>query len=132
MISSSMWSACCSMMRWNWALAAGSMASPDLISVEAEPLIELSGARSSWLTMARNAARMCSRSSSGARSCTVTTTDSTRPSAERMGVALTSALRRRPSGACSTISSARTVSPVPRARAMGDSTGLISRPSARW
>ena len=48
--------------------------------------MEVSGARSSWLTMPRNSARNRSSSSSGARSCMVTTTDSTSPSSDRIGV----------------------------------------------
>ena len=59
--------------------------------------MEVSGARSSWLTMAR----------SSARSRRVTTTDSTPPSSARIGVALMRVLTRRPSGTESSISSAR-------------------------
>ena len=60
--------------------------------------MEVSGARSSWLTMPRNSVRVRSISSNGARSCRVTTTDSTSPAAERIGVALISVVTRRPSG----------------------------------
>ena len=89
-----------------------------------------SGVRSSWLTMPRNSARSRSRSSSGVRSCRVTTTDSTPPSSERMGVALSSAVTLRPSGTRRTISSARTVSPALSSSAMDSSRSEISRPSA--
>ena len=90
-----------------------------------------SGVRSSWLTMPRNSARNCSISSSGVMSCSVTTKDSTPPSSERMGVALSSAATLRPSGTRSTISSARTVSPALSSSAMDSSRSEISRPSAR-
>ena len=90
-----------------------------------------SGVLSSWLTMPRNSARSRSRSSRGVRSCRVTTTDSTSPSSEKMGVELTRVVTLRPSGACSTISSARTVSPVLSPWARGNSSSDTSRPSAR-
>ena len=61
----------------------------------------------------------------------VTTTDSNSPSSEWMGVALMMVVTLRPSGTCITISSARTVSPVLSACAIGNSRGEISRPSAR-
>ena len=93
--------------------------------------MEVSGARSSWLTMPRNSARNRSSSSSGARSCMVTTTDSTSPSSDRIGVALTSVVTLRPSGTSSTISSARTVSALLSSRDSGNSPRAISRPSAR-
>ena len=53
-------------------------------------------------------------------SCMVTTTDSTSPSSEKMGVALIRVVTLRPSGACRTISSARTVSPVPKRLGQGE------------
>ena len=81
--------------------------------------------------MPRNSARRCSWSSSGARSCRVTTTDSTTPSTEWIGVALTSVLTLRPSGTDSSISSARTVSPPPRISASGNSSSATARPSLR-
>ena len=67
-----MWSACPSMMRKNWSSSAwgGTGTAPSTVAVE--PLIEVSGARSSWLTIPRNSARCRSSSSSGARSCMVT------------------------------------------------------------
>ena len=61
----------------------------------------------------------------------VTTTDSTTSSSDRMGVALTRVVTLRPSGDRSTISSARTVSPVTRVWARGNSRRETSRPSAR-
>ena len=93
--------------------------------------MEVSGARSSWLTMARKSARSRSTSSRGVMSCMVTTTDSTAPSRERMGVELTMALTLRPLGTLMTISSARTVSPALSNWAMGNSRRETSRPSAR-
>ena len=90
-----------------------------------------SGVRSSWPTRLRNSVRIRSISSSGARSCMVTTTDATQPSSAGIGVALISVLTLRPSGTESATSSARTVSPVPRYCAMGNSASELSRPSAR-
>ena len=90
----------------------------------------VSGARNSWLTMPRNSARNRSISSSEARSCKVTTTDSTAPSSERIAVELMRILTLRPSGTESTISSARTVSALLSCRASGDPARLTSRPSA--
>ena len=126
-----MWSACSSMIRKNCNISAGSRAGEAPSTVAAEPLMEVSGARSSWLTMPRNSARNRSSSSSGAKSCRVTTTDSTSSSAERIGVALTSVFTLRPSGTESTISSARTVSPLFNCRVRGNWSREISRPSAR-
>ena len=100
------------MIRKNWLPSAVSSRREAPSAVAAEPLIAASGGRSSWLTMPRNSVRVRSRSSSGARSCMVTTTESTSPSAKRIGVTLTSVFTRRPSGTESTISSARTVSAV--------------------
>ena len=74
--------------------------------------MEISGARSSWLTKLRNSVRCRSASFRGSRSCMVTTYDSTAPSAARMGVALISVVTLRPSGTESVNSSARTVSPT--------------------
>ena len=104
-----MWSACWSMMRKNCTISAGSRPGEAPSTVAAEPLIEVSGARSSWLTMPRNSARSRSSSWSGAMSCMVTTSDSTAPSTERIGVALTRAVALLPPGTESTTSSARTV-----------------------
>ena len=78
------WSACCSMIRKKSSISAGSRVSAEPVRVAAEPLMEASGARSSWLTMARNSARSRSSSSSGVMSCRVTITDSTSPRSERM------------------------------------------------
>ena len=63
-------------------------------------------------------------------SCMVTTHDSTSPSSERMGVALSSAATLRPSGTLRTISSARTVSPAASDSDSGHSLSETSRPSA--
>ena len=93
--------------------------------------MEVSGARSSWLTIPRNSARMRSCSSSGVMSCRVTTTDFNSPSSDWMGVALSSTVTLRPSGTPMTISSARTVSPELSACDRGNSRSEISRPSAR-
>ncbi len=120
-----------SMIRWNWRISAGSRSGSSSSRVVAEPRMEASGVCSSWLTMPRNSARSRSRSSSGVMSCRVTTTDSTRPSSEWMGVALIMVVTLRPSGIWMTISSARTVSPVLSACARGNSSREISRPSAR-
>ena len=96
-----------------------------------DPLTEVSGVRSSWLTMARNSARSRSSSSSSVRSWKVTTTASTLPSSERMGVAFNRVVTDRPSGTDSVISSARSVSPARSASAKGNSCRETSRPSAR-
>ena len=83
-IRSRMWSACSPMMRKNWSISAGSRSEAASVSVAAEPLMEVSGVLSSWLTMPRNSARRRSISSSGVMSCRVTTTETTSPSSERM------------------------------------------------
>ena len=119
------------MIRKNWVISAGSSSEAASSRVSADPLMEVSGVRSSWLTMPRNSARSRSRSSSGVMSCRVTTTDSTSPSFERMGVELTRVVTLRPSGAWSTISSARTVSPVLSPWDRGNCSKETSRPSAR-
>ena len=119
------------MTRKNWRVSARSGAREAPSTAVAEPLTALSGVRSSWLTMDRNSARWRSSSSSGARSCSVTTIDSTAPSAERIGVALTSVVTRRPSGTDSVISSARTVSALLICCAIGNSARGTSRPSPR-
>ena len=95
--------------------------------------MEVSGTRSSWLTIPRNSARSLSASSKCVMSCSVTTTDSApmSKSSEYMGVVLISALTERPSGMISDISSARTVSADLMIWAMGSSARDISRPSAR-
>ena len=89
------------------------------------------GARSSWLTMARNSARSRSSSWTSAISCMVTTIDSTAPSSERMGVALSSTVMLRPSGTTRTTSSARTFTAALISSAIGNSRSEISRPSPR-
>ena len=118
-------SACWSMMRWNARSSARSSARAGRSSVAVTPLMEMSGARSSWLTMARNSARRRSVSSSAARSCIVTTTVSASPPPVRMGVALTSMRTLRPSGTESSTSAAR------RRSARLSSSSVTSRPSAR-
>ena len=60
----------------------------------------------------------------------VTTTDSTVPPAEWIGVALTSVVTLRPSGVEITISSARTVLASVSATESGNWSSAISRPSA--
>ena len=117
-------SACWSMMRWNARSSARSSARAGRSSVAVTPLMEMSGARSSWLTMARNFARRRSVSSSAARSCIVTTTVSASPPAVGMGVALTSMRTLRPSGTESSTSAAR------RRSALFSSSSVTSRPSA--
>ena len=93
-----MWSACPSMMRKNWSISAWGGGGAAASTVAVEPLIEVSGARSSWLTIPRNADRCRSSSSSGPRSCMVTTTDTSSPSSEWIGVTLMSVRTLRPSG----------------------------------
>ena len=98
------------MIRKNSCVSAGSSPGEGRSRVVTEPMMEVSGARSSWFTMDRNSVRSRSSSSSGARFCRVTTIDSTSPSADRIGVGLTSIATSRPSDSESVISSARTVS----------------------
>ena len=124
-------SACWSMMRKNWRASAGSKGADEPSTAAAEPLIEVRGVSSSWLTMPRNSARCRPSSSRGVMSWAVTTSDTTSPSSERMGVALTRVVTVRPSGKWMTISSARTVSPLSSACCTGRSPGEIRRPSAR-
>ena len=113
----------------NWVISAGYRLELDSSRVSTDPLIAASGVRSSWLTMPRNLARSRSRSSSGVMSCRVTTTDSTSPSSEKMGVELTWVVTLRPSGAFRTISSACTVSPVISPWARQSPPGV---PNPRW
>ena len=87
-ISPIMRSAWSSTMRMNSRVSAGANCREVPSSAPVEPLMEVSGTRSSWLTMPRNSARWRSSSSSGARSCMVTTTDATAPSSAWIGVAL--------------------------------------------
>ena len=61
----------------------------------------------------------------------VTTTDSTAPSADRIGVELISVAMRRPSGTESTIFSARTLLALGSCCASGNSARATSRPSPR-
>ena len=74
---------------------------------------------------------MRSISSSGARSCRVTTTEPAPPSPAGTGVTLTKARTLRPSGTDSTTSSARTVSGLANCVASGISASEVSVPSAR-
>ena len=119
------------MIRRNWRITAGSRSAGDSVIAVTEPRMEVRGIRSSWLTMPRNSARSRSCSSTAAMSCMATTTDSTSPSSERMGVALSSTVTLRPSGTLMTISSARTVSVELRTWARGNSRSENSLPSAR-
>ena len=130
-ISSRMLSDCSTMMRRNWRSSAGSRSSAASIIVVAEPRIVVSGVRSSWLTMPRNSARSRSMSSSADMSWNTNTYDSISPPAARTGAAFSSTVTLRPSGTPSTISSARTVSPVASPSASGSSASDTSRPSAR-
>ena len=93
--------------------------------------MEISGARSSWLTRLRNSVRCRSTSSKGARSCIVATYDSTAPSAPRMGVALTSVVTVPPPGTENVNSSARTVSPALNCWTSVPSASATSLPSTR-
>ena len=61
----------------------------------------------------------------------VTTTDSTVPSADVIGVTLISIVTRRPSGTETSMCSARTVSAPPRTRVIGSSARANSRPSEK-
>ena len=92
-----MWSACWAMMRWNSCISAWSSVSDSSSSVTAEPLMEVSGWRNSWLTRARNSVRNRSVSSSGARSCIVTNTVVALP-LPGIGVTLMRVRTLRPSG----------------------------------
>ena len=56
------------MMRNSWRVSAGSSGNGALCAVAADPLIDVSGARSSWLTIPRNSARSVSIFSSGVMS----------------------------------------------------------------
>ena len=125
-----MWSACSSMMRKNSRISAGSSSGEAASTVVVEPLMEVSGARSSWLTRPKHSARWRSSSSSGARSCMVTTTDSTAPSLEWIGAALTSVVTLRPSGTDITTSSPRLGVASRSTSASGSSSRAISLPSA--
>ncbi len=91
--------------------------------------MEVSCVRNSWLTRPRSPARCPSSSSSGVRSCKVTTTDSTSPASERMGVALTRVVTEPTSGTWMTIGSARTVSPVPASKTMMPTGPVLIRVS---
>ena len=128
LMSPRMWSVCSTMMRKNSRISARSSVDEVSIRVAAAPLIEVSGARSSWLTMSRNSARSRSISSSGARSCMVTTTDSTVPSAAWIGVALISVATLRPSGTESSISSECMVPALPSSRNSGNWSSAILPP----
>ena len=131
-ISLRMCSACASMMRKNCCDSAALSPDADSIAVEEHPLMDTSGAVSSWLTMPRNSPRWRSCSSMGVMSCRVTTTEATSSSSEMMGVALTSVVTFLPSGVSRRISSARTVTDSCNTRTRaGYSSGSISRPSAR-
>ena len=125
------WSPCSAIMRANWRTTAGSRSSPPLVMAAADPIMEVRGVLSSWLTMARNSARSRSNSSISAMSCMVTITDSTTSPSTAMGVELSSTVALRPSGTSSTIFSALTVSSALNSWATGFSRRENSRPSAR-
>ena len=119
------------MMRKNWSISAGSRSDAASVSVAPEPLMEVSGVLSSWLTIPRNSARSRSISSSGVMSWRVTTTQTTSPSSERMGVALTRVVTLPPPGTSMTISSARTVSPVLKAWARTSVHNILTNEAYR-
>ena len=78
-ITPGIWLACSAMMQWNSRISAGSSFAASSSSVAAEPLIAASGSRSSWLTKPGNSVRSSSISSSGTKSCMVTTTERMAP-----------------------------------------------------
>ena len=117
------------MTRKNWCSSTGSSAGEAPSTVAVEPLMAASGVRSSWPIMPRNSVRRRSSSSSGARSCMVTTTEATVPSSAWIGVALTRMDTLCPSGTESTISSARTVPASLISSARTNSFRASSRPS---
>ena len=123
-------SAWSSTMRKNCTSSAARNARRASSTVAVAPLMEVSGTRSSWLTMPRKSARMRSSSSSGARFWSVTTTVSTPPS-PCTGVALSRVATLGPSGTESTISSARTRSALRSTVASGNVPSASSLPSAR-
>ena len=130
-MSPRMWPACSAMMRKNSRISAGSSAPDSSRSVTAAPLMEVSGARSSWLTRLRNSVRMRSVSSSGARSCNVTTTEPDADPSAGIGVELIRVRTLDPPGTENSISSARTVSGWANCLDSGNSAREASRPSAR-
>ena len=67
-----MCSACSSMSRKNGSISSGGGTGEAPSTVAVEPLIEVSGARNSWLNVSRNSARSRSSSSRGVMSCRVT------------------------------------------------------------
>ena len=110
--SACMRSICESMMWKNCRDSVGFSVAGGSSSVATDPFSVVSGVRSSWLTIARNSARMRSISWSAVMSCIVMTIVSTSPPSARIGVAFTSVVTLRPSGDDSTTSSARMVSPA--------------------
>ena len=90
--------------------------------------MEVSGTRSSWLTMPRNSPRNRSSPSVGDRSWKVTTTESISPLSDLVGVALTSVVTLLPSGTRMTSSSARTGVAVRSNSARGSSARACSPP----
>ena len=73
LISTCIRSTCESMIRKNCRISAGLSGDGGSSRVVMEPLTEVSGVRSSWLTIARNSARSRSSSSSAVMSWRVTT-----------------------------------------------------------
>ena len=115
----------------NWAISAGSSEDSPCNRVVTDPLMAASGKRSSWPITPKNSERSRSASASGVRSCTATTTDSTAPSTERIGVAFTNTTMLRPSGNSTVISSSRTVSPKFSKSSTERPPSKTPRPSAR-
>ena len=124
-------SVCSKMIRRNWRTSVGCIPENSSSRAETEPLTVAKGVRNSWLTMARNSARIRSISSISVMSWRVTIKFSTPSSSEGMDVAFISALMLRPSGACRTTSSARTVFPALKSWDIDNSSRKISCPSPR-
>ena len=130
-ISPCMWSAWPSTMRKNCSSSAAGSAGAAPSAAAAEPLMAASGARSSWLTMPRNCARCRSISSNGARSWSVTTTETVLPPGERIGVTLSRTRTARPSDTEISTSSARRARAPPSTAASGSPSSATSAPSAK-
>ena len=79
------------MLRKNSRISARASSAASSSSVSAEPLMAISGARSSWLTRPGNSVRMRSIWSSGARARLVTTTDPISPPSA--GIKLTALIK---------------------------------------
>ena len=68
LISPRILSAWSKIILWNWRISAGSRVEPSSSRVLAEPLMDVRGVLSSWLTIPRNSARRSCSSSSGVMS----------------------------------------------------------------